>query len=313
LRTKFSDLRAELDPYLATEYDIHEEKYKDNYKDEYLKWKRNYKPFHLWMECYKIMRNGGFDVIIRNPPYVEWSNIKGYNLLPDTYNTRNCGNLYTVICERSYTILRPTGHFGMIMPISCISTDRMQSLRVLWHKKNFESHISHYSGDSNPSVLFQGVKFRLSIVLQHATSSPLVFSTHFQKWLPQERNYLFPLLKYVKVEPIFMRLGLIPKIASEQHANILRKLCSERSILQANIARTSEYQVYCHRIIAHFIKAIDFIPFFQNERDGQKRSEDYKVYPSTSQGTRDTIAARLNSSLFYSWLVTFSVVYLCGK
>ena len=66
LRTKFDNLRAELDPYLATEYDIHEEKYKDNYKDEYLKWKKSHKPFHWWVEFYRIMRNGGFDVIIGN-------------------------------------------------------------------------------------------------------------------------------------------------------------------------------------------------------------------------------------------------------
>ncbi len=316
LRQKLENLRDKLDPYLATEYGIYESKYldKDTYAKAYAQWKKSHQPFHWWAEFYKIMQDGGFDVIIGNPPYVEWSKIKDYNLLPDAYSTKNCGNLYTVICERAYLLLQSSGQFGMIVPISCVATDRMEALRALWRQKNFETHISHYSGDAHPSVLFQGVKFRLSIVLQQYTdTSSAIYSTHFQRWLAQGRDYLFPLIKYVRIEPTFIRMGLIPKIGNEQHTNILRKLCSEKSILEKDIIRNSDYQVYCHRIIAHFVKAVDFVPFFKNSRDGQKKSEDYKVFPSTSKRGKDTIVALLNSSLFYSWFVAFSDVYHCGR
>ncbi len=39
-------------------------------------------PFHWFVEFYGIVRNGGFDVVIGNPPYVEYSKVrKRYTIL----------------------------------------------------------------------------------------------------------------------------------------------------------------------------------------------------------------------------------------
>jgi hypothetical protein len=201
----------------------------------------------------------------------------------------------------------------MIVPISCIATDRMDALRALWRQKGFETHISHYSGDAHPSILFQGVKFRLSIILQNISSSPTIYSTHFQRWLSKARDNLFSLIKYIRIEPSFIRLGLIPKIGSEQHYSILKKIFAEKRVIEMDVVKSSGFLVYSHRIIAHFVKAVDFIPFFKNERDGQKKSEDYKVFPVSTKEAKDTLTAFLNSSLFYSWFVAYSDVYHCGR
>jgi len=104
LREKLKNLREELDPYLATEYDITKEKFGDAYAMEFDSWQKSHQPFHWWVEFYEIMRAGGFDVIIGNPPYVEWSKIENYDLLRFKYKTRVCGNLYTVICEQAYLL-----------------------------------------------------------------------------------------------------------------------------------------------------------------------------------------------------------------
>ncbi len=315
VRYKLDALRSELDPYLAMEYGIDRNNIpgEQQYQQKYAEWLKNHQPFHWFVEFYGIIQRGGFDVIIGNPPYVEWSKITAYKLTPRSYKSIACGNMYTVVCERAYSLLQQQGHSGMIIPISCIATDRMEALRSIWHKKNMIMHISHYSGDAHPSVLFQGVKFRLSIILQHGGPSLEIYSTHFQRWLPQGREYLFPLINYVKVESSFIRLGLIPKVASKEHATILRKLCVDQSTLRNSVVPVSNYQIYCHRIVAHFVKAVDFIPFFKNERDGQKKSEDYKVFPAKSAENGDILTALLNSSLFYSWFVTFSDVYHCGR
>jgi len=259
------------------------------------------------------MNAGGFNVIIGNPPYVEWSKVATYTLLPGLFKTRSCGNLYTVVCERSYGLLYEHGHFGMIVPISCVATDRMEALRSMWQGGSFETHVSLYSGDAHPSVLFQGVKFRLSIILQFRKASPSLYATHFQRWLPEGREYLFPLVAYTKVEPHSYRLGLIPKMSSTIHSHILGKLCTHDRNLRESIHDTAPYHVYCHRIVAHFVKAFDFIPFFHNQRDGEKKSEDYKIFSVNTDGKRDTLVALLNSNLFYSWFVTYSDVYHCGR
>jgi len=179
--------------------------------------------------------------------------------------------------------------------------------------KGWETHVSHYSGDAHPSVLFQGVKFRLSIVLQRKAANSANYSTHFQRWLPQGRENLFALINYVNVGANIVRLGLIPKVSSMIHLAILKKLCSVESNLRTAVYATGQYQVYCHRIVAHFVKALDFIPFFHSQRDGEKKSEDYKIFAVDSTRKKDTLVALLNSNLFYSWFVSYSDVYHCGR
>ena len=315
LNEQLAALRAELDGYLAIEYGIDHNNIakKELYQEKFGQWQQSHQPFHWFVEFYGIMQEGGFDVIIGNPPYVEWSKVTTYKLLSDIYTTRSCGNLYTVICERSYKLLHKDGHFGMIVPISCVATDRMEALRSIWKTKYLVTYISHYSGDAHPSVLFQGVKFRLSIILQHKGTSLTIYSTHFQRWLPQGRDNLFSSITYMKVELDFIRLGLIPKLASPEYASILQKLCNNKPTLRDSIRTTASYHLYCHRIVAHFVKSVDFVPFFHNERDGGKKSEDYKVFSTDQVEKRDAITALLNSSLFYSWFVSFSDVYHCGR
>ena len=143
-------LRAELDGYLASEYGIDRNSIpkREEYDARFAQWQQSHQPFHWWVEFYGIMKQGGFDVIIGNPPYVEWSKVATYDLLPGLFKTRSCGNLYTVVCERSYGLLYEYGHFGMIVPISCVATDRMEPLRSIWQGESFETHVSLYSGDA---------------------------------------------------------------------------------------------------------------------------------------------------------------------
>jgi hypothetical protein len=61
------------------------------------------------------------------------------------------------------------------------------------------------------------------------------------------------------------------------------------------------------------VKAFNFVPYFKSARDGEKRSEDYKIFALDTALHRDVFAAVLNSSLFYSWFVTYSDVYHCGR
>ena len=79
LRKRLKDLREELDRYLTGEYGVEAE-------DEraYGQWRESHQPFHWFAEFYGIMRNGGFDVIIGNPPYVEYRKVaESYNNASD--------------------------------------------------------------------------------------------------------------------------------------------------------------------------------------------------------------------------------------
>ena len=71
LQTRLAALRDELDRYLAGEYGVDPDK-----PEEFGAWRESHRPFHWLAEFYGIMSGGGFDVIIGNPPYVEYSHVR---------------------------------------------------------------------------------------------------------------------------------------------------------------------------------------------------------------------------------------------
>lgn len=309
LQKRLKALEDELNRHLAVEYGV-----KVSDKVAYAKWVKSHQPFHWFIEFYGILNGGGFDVIIGNPPYVEWSKIKTYRPQTTSYTTLSCGNIYTAICERSYGLMPRHGRFGMIVPISCVATERMRPLRDVWATSHTLTHASFYSGDAHPSVLFNGVKFRLAILLQvKGVFEQAEFSTHFQRWYGEARESLFPLINYTQSNSGLIRVGLHPKICSPVHYQLLSRLCLEKKCVGAFVRESTRYEVYSHRIVAHFVKALDFIPHFCSERDGIKRSEDYKIFGTSSAVERDVLSAVLNSTLFYQWFVTYSDVYHCGR
>ncbi len=123
LRLRLRETTDKLDRYLAGVYGIDASD-----KKKYAKWHDSHKPFHWFAEFYGIMTNGGFDVVIGNPPYVEYSKVREqYTLL--NYRTLPSGNLYGPCSERSFSLLRSVGRFGFIVQAPIVSTQRMSSVR----------------------------------------------------------------------------------------------------------------------------------------------------------------------------------------
>ena len=147
LRERLDDLRKELDGYLAGEYGV-----KTDESLAYEKWRESHQPFHWFVEFYGIMQGGGFDVIIGNPPYVEYSKVKSDYTVRE-YSTESCGNLYAYVVERNAALIATNGWSGMIVPHSAICTDRMDAVQRLFLERN-TTWISTY--DIRPDKLVHG-------------------------------------------------------------------------------------------------------------------------------------------------------------
>ncbi|WP_395052471.1 Eco57I restriction-modification methylase domain-containing protein [Flavobacterium sp.] len=84
------------------------------------------KAFNWHNEFPKVFANGGFDVVIGNPPYVS---VKSNYYLEEKFNTISCGDLYALFYEKSINISNNKGIVGLITPSSFLTNIGYLTLR----------------------------------------------------------------------------------------------------------------------------------------------------------------------------------------
>jgi tRNA1(Val) A37 N6-methylase TrmN6 len=275
---------------------------------QYEDWLQSHQPFHWFAEFYEIIKeNGGFDVIIGNPPYVECSKVK-YSL--DKYTTLKAGNLYALVTENCLKVMKSESYIGMIVQNSIVCTKRMLPIQKLLVKR-FDLYLSNY--DDRPAKLFTGIHHMKGTIF---IGSPKVKTnqqktTKFYRWAEEFRPFVFDTLEYSDLPQNLMFNGHLSKYSSGLQKSILHKIYKQKAL--ALSLRSSGKIVYCHRIASYFVKAIDFIPYFFNEKLGQKKSDDYKEYFVENDEQKYALVALLNSSIFYINWHTLHDGYHCGK
>lgn len=295
LRRRLAELNDELNHYLAREYGVDADK-----PAVFEKWRESHQPFHWFIEFYNIIDCGGFDVIIGNPPYLEISKIKEYGFMG--YATKGCGNIYAPCVERASALMTQKGTFGMIVPLSGFFTDRMESYQDLVYAKFSSLHISYYSGDAHPSVLFAGVKYRLCIILATKNNQNIenrVFSSPYMRWYADERATLFSHVQYVQNSHTegFLKYA---KTGNSLAINVLDKILKQGKPIQNHLQKTSEFIVNYHRSPVFWIRSMDFEPYFKSPV--KDRSTDHlKDLFFDSNDSAVVVGAILNSTCFYYW------------
>jgi len=227
LRSRLATLENDLNQNLASESGV-----KRTDDSGYKKWLKAHAPFHWFLEFYKIIEQGGFDVIIGNPPYAEIPRDLDRPLLRRTFRSAlerwsRDEDLYTLVVERSLKLLRSTsGQFGMILPLSvAFSTKRpFLELRKILSSEGTLGAWSHF--DRIPSALFGNeVRTRCSITLfSRATSSSphRNATTALQRWNAESRDALFSTLGYAEFD--VEMLSRVPKLGSKVQAETLEHL-----------------------------------------------------------------------------------------
>jgi hypothetical protein len=272
---------------------------------KYEKWIDSYQPFHWFAEFYEIVSgNGGFKVVIGNPPYVEYSKVR------DTYTikgfeTEKCGNLYPYVIEQAYKFLHPNGYIGFIIPLSGFCTQRMKPLVQLYKKKMSSTWISHYGW--RPATLFEGVNIPLSIVIsspQDVNSSSKIFVTEFNKWYQEKREHITNLLDYNDASKLLLHDFVIPKIGIE-HNSIFKKMLSIKSNI-GHYVRNSKHIIYYRNTGGLYWRImIDFEPKFI--LNGKTASSSTLTTLTIEDETKKNVCtALLNSNLFWLYYVAYS-------
>ena len=305
LRERLDALRAELDGYLAGKYGVNE-------GDEaaYTHWRASHRPFHWFVEFYGIMTAGGFDVIVGNPPYVEYKNVKkDYEV--QGISTLACGDLYAFVFERSL-FLSNKGRLGLIVPVSILSTDGFFDLRSLLFTSS--RHLFFQAFSERPSKLFTGVEKRLCItILGKPNDGPQLYLSNYRRWNSKERSSLLHTSKYVSsnsygvVSREAKAASLIPKVTTREELGIIDVLSKERP-LGSCFERKSEFPVFYTRKARYFVQFLDFVPEIRDGSGNQLAPTELKKIFLDSSERRDAVLAALNSGLFFWFFSAYSDV-----
>jgi len=260
-----------------------------------------HRPFHWILEFNEVFSNGGFDIVLGNPPYVEFGGID-YPLYQ--FGTAGCGNTYAPFFERAINITKTGGYFGYIVPISAICTDRMAPLQEMLIENSAELKVSNY--DDRPDKIFKGLEdCRSSIIFGHKSANDgRVLSTHYHRWYAEEKEKLFKFMSFIDVTNI-VKPGIVPKIGDEIEKEILRKIQKDKLLSDAIVKKSENFLVY-HNAPRYWIRAMNFMPKFHNEKGQTVSVHNKQLYISNGFGSGEEITAALNSSLFYWFFICTS-------
>lgn len=236
-----------------------------------------------------------FDIIIGNPPYVEYGkyNWKGTHL-------NSYGNVYADVINNSIDIMTKDGTFGFIIPLSYVSTPRMKSIREQVYQNTEKQFVFSYA--DRPDCLFTGVHQKLNIVIARKGSRKHeIYTSNYKHWYKNERNTLL-----TKVETINNIKGLddfIPKLGNRIESSIFDKVYTTDTNNLYDMQAKSNDKIYLNMRACFWVKAFTFNP----------GSNEYKEFEYT-KSDRDFVLCVLNSSLFWIyWTIMSDCWHITSK
>ena len=303
----FKDAKKELNERLAALNDLLNHKMYQEITvggQSYESWIASHQPFHWLAEYYNIIHgNGGFDVIIGNPPYVEYSQVRNLYKIGD-YSTIESGNLYSFVIERSFDIMKNGNYIGMIIPISAFCTARMESLMKLFLSRASCSYISNYA--ERPGKLFEGAERNLSIFISqlqdNTNEKGLVYTTLYYKWKAEHRNLLFRRIAYFNASEVATTANF-PKIGCLPELNMLKKLQTVPKNIGFYSRRANDHIFYYKNSGGRYWKFMaTFKPLFYLNGAKSSSSRETHLYFDSDQEL-NVFTSILNSTLYFWFYV----------
>jgi Eco57I restriction-modification methylase len=291
LSNTLSELEGMLNYHLAREYGVNTTKAKD-----FDAWKFSHQPFHWYVDFYPLMASGGFDAIIGNPPYVEYSKVRDdYKVM--AYLSPFASNLYAAVCHRSCTLANVKGHIAQIVPVSLPSTDRMEGIR----QHLLSRHSVHYiSFGTRPGKLFEGAEQRLTIFIQSPTKhTSQLHSGGYRKWNHEERSIFFETIDYVAVNAMTHRKGVWPKVRGDAELTVFEKLGANSSLVSVGVLVAGSFLFYKNTGLRYFNTVTRRSPKCRINGVPAVSSRETKLPVSVEY--REVVHCILLSSTFYAY------------
>jgi hypothetical protein len=299
--TPLNELRAELDQQLANHSDIKGAK-------GFAEWRKSHQPFHWFIEFYGIMKEGGFDVVIGNPPWAEYAKVKNHYQVRG-YSTEKCGNLHGICTERSLRLRNRLGRLSFIVQLPLVSSSRMAPVREALRLKSSTLHVIPF--DDRPGKLFEGLQHCRSVIFfagpEEARDQVAVFTTRYQRWPTETRQHLFNGISFTRIQSSSLFPSMFPKFESSSFDTLFRRIHSGGGSTIGAVAtsRKTEHFIFYQEATQYWVKATVGLPFYA--KNGEVGPPAHGRYLYFADETRaHAMCAILNSSLFYAYFIAYS-------
>ena len=132
---------------------------------------KNLKPFHWRIDFGWIIKEGGFDIIIGNPPYGKLKNLKIpkeekdklskiYKALYDSIGTNI--DFYKLFLKRGIDLVKNEGYYSFLMPIMFWGDYDSFNLRKMYYSYNIKK-ILHFPLDTTMDLFNRVINYEVSI------------------------------------------------------------------------------------------------------------------------------------------------------
>ena len=293
LRALQNQLAADLNKYLSDRYRVRNRR-------AFKKWLASHQPFHWFVEFHRIVARGGFDVVVGNPPYVEYCTA---NYIVQDFKTLPCGDIYALITERAYEVLVRGGRLGFIVPISIFGVDGFSTLQDVTLANLDSIWVSFYA--NRPAQIFEGAQKRLTILLgnRRVSNTHRIYTTKYYRWKRAEREHLLTAnLQYVERRSnrrVFSTS--LEKLGSPLEVTVFSKLINSDFSLENRLDLTGQEKVFYTRSFQYFFSFLDAPPSVTNRRSGKSKlpSELKTLSFKTCDEMLSAIAILTSSTFFW--------------
>ena len=249
---------------------------------------------NLDMIDYKECQSCKYEIIVGNPPYIEYGKYEG------SVSNSN-GNVYADVIQNVIPMLSTNGVLAFVVPLSYIATKRMSQIRNHVQKHCGKQLLMNFA--DRPDCLFCGVHQKLTIILaQNTPMSNGVYSTKYNHWYKTERELIFTNLSLSKVDPT--DVGYWPKLGDSIAASIYNKIqhYHGEDLLELNNT-TALGSVFVNQRACFWMKVFSHDMY----------SNSYKEY-KVGESQKPFILCLLNSSLFFlMWTIISDGWHITNK
>lgn len=261
-------------------------------------WVETHHPFHWFIEFPEVFEQGGFDVVIGNPPYVNRREL-AYRFTG--FETDGIDDIYAPCCERAAQITRPEGRLSLIVPIRSQFGDRDEALRRYYSKRFDAIWVSTYQ--ERPAALFQ-VKVR-STIITAAGQGPVseIHTTLTHSWIEAFRPHLLATLRY-SLRPVGTKTPNWMRASSDAMFELIDTLLVKGSLASALVS-LSDFSVGFKKTATYFLSAYTTPPVTYDQRTRQTVPlNEGKLYTQTRKEQLAVSAVALSRLAFLWWTFT---------